>query len=163
MSRSDVIIGRPVVDFVLAFGGGYVFWRWLPVPSDTVALALYAALAGIAGLVCGLGGLGLSIQRGNRRTVSLDREKPGLVRRVWVSTLVGAFLGALVPLIGIYLQSSHPRLALAAAGGAFILTVTRSLRLFWLFNAMLQMNERDQIDGRTIYHKKAVTAGTPAP
>ncbi len=113
MAAIDALLTRPKIDLVLALIGGLVAWKWLPVPDSGSAQAIFGALAGLAGLVCGLGGLGLGIQRGTKRAESLERAKPGLVRTVWVSTLVGAFLGAVAPVVALYLNGPQPRVALA--------------------------------------------------
>lgn len=134
------------MDLILGAAAVVAVWYWLPIPTAATALVGYQVVATIASVVAAICSVALATQYVGRRARAFDEKRPGYLRRVYVMTMMAALVGAVLPVMSIFLVEKFDRLALAVAAGALSLTVTHSARLFWLFNSLLQLEEKDRRD-----------------
>lgn len=122
---------------------------WLGWISSDQRVSVYGSAAGVVSAIGGLSSIAISIylsSNGERlRAARLHYQSE--LRRNWKSLLVATALICMCCLIAQGLDhGSGPRWVRFAFEAAMALAVARFLRMLWLFDAMMRLNDRDQTD-----------------
>jgi hypothetical protein len=129
----------------LTTGHGNVL-AWIPTDQR---LSLYGSAAGVVSAIGGLSSIAISIylSSNGERLRAARRHYQSELRRNWKSLLVATALICMCCLVAQGLDREH--------GAAWVdylfeasmaLAVVRFLRMLWLFDAMMKLNDRDQTD-----------------
>lgn len=132
------------IDYVLGLVAGTAIYIWATPPRPEAAVAAYAAVSAFASIVGGIGGVALGATHQGPRFERLEEKHPGVVRRVYSSTLLGALIGALLPVVGIWISDCRPHAAMVLTGVGLTTALVRIIRLLWVFDSLLRLEELDR-------------------
>ncbi|MEV7383255.1 hypothetical protein [Streptomyces lydicus] len=122
---------------------------WLTWIDTEQRVSLYGTAAGVVSAIGGLGSIAISIylSSNGERIRAVRRHYQNELRRNWKSLLVATALICVCCLVAQGLDGTHdPHSARYLFEAAMALALARFLRMLWLFDKMMQLNDRDQSD-----------------